>query len=368
MPKRSGPGSCSSTCSRTLNDYNARVAQLVKQGTDREQVWEEVGASLLGRINTVLENAHLDPTLSTTDRASFEAVASDGARYPISEMSDGEKSALLLAAEVMTVPHGSILIVDEPERHLHRLISASLIEAIATDRPDCHFLVLTHDLDLAASLPRNSTTLAVLARMARADRQPGGWDLRVIDPGDDIPESARRAILGGRRRILFLEGERHSLDLRLYQVLFPNCTLMPVGGCDQVVRAVGGLVASEAHHWAQGRGIVDGDGRGAAERSALEAKGVLALAVDEVESLYYCEVVRRAVADRQAQTLGRQTNELFDASTQRGLSAIRAGDTRHRLAASIAQKITYRSLFDDLPSRTDLAAGVDPIGSLPGGV
>ncbi|HVE46760.1 MAG TPA: AAA family ATPase [Acidimicrobiales bacterium] len=345
-----------------INDYNARVVELLKQGVQPEHIWDAVGISMLDRINSILGNAHLKVRLATTDRATFEAVTVDGCPgYPIQEMSDGEKSALLLSAEVMTVPSSSLVIIDEPERHLHRLISASLIEAIAAGRQDCHFVVLTHDLDLAASLPRSSTTLAVLAKTTWSNGLPVGWDLRILDPEDDIPESARCAILGGRRRVPFLEGEAHSLDLRLYEVLFDEWTLMPVGGCDQVIRAVHGLLTSETHHWVHGRGIVDGDGRDAAERANLAVNGILALAVSEVESLYYSEIVRRALAARQGETLGKEPTELLDDSTHRALAALSAGDTPNRLAASVAEKIVSRRLFDDLPTRAELATGVDPV-------
>ncbi len=346
-----------------INDDNGQVVDLVKQGKDIAEVRDAVDGSLLDRINAILTDAHLPITLTMTDRASFEAMAAPAdAPYPISEMSDGEKSALLLAAEVMTVPQGTIVIIDEPERHLHRMISAALIESIVADRPDCHFVVLTHDLDLASSLPRNATTLAVTLGTAWDEsRVPVGWDLRVLDATDDIPESVRVGILGGRHRLLFLEGERHSLDLRLYLALFPNWTLVPVGGCDQVIRAVGGLRSSRSHHWVHGCGVVDGDGRNATERETLATKGILSLPVDEVESLYYSDVVRRALAERQAETLGRSPAEVSSNATAMALEAIAAGDTGRRLAASVAEKVVARTICDRSPSRQEIASGVDPI-------
>ncbi len=345
-----------------INDYNGRFVERVKQGETAEDVAAELGVSLLDRINEILRRSHLGVTLRLTQQASFEAIGGPSANaFPISEMSDGEKSALLLAAEVMTVPRSCIVIVDEPERHLHRLISASLIEAIAADRPDCHFVVLTHDLELAAALPRSSTTLAVLSAVAWDDTTPVGWDTAPLSREEAIPESARRAILGGRRSVLFLEGQRHSLDERLFQLLFPEWTLTPVGSCEQVIRAVSGLADSDAHHWVQGRGIVDRDGRTETECTALAAKGILALGVCEVESLYYCEDVRRAVALRQADTLGKPVGELVDEATRCALSALRSGDTPTRLAASVAEKVLARMLLEGRPTRTQLAEGVDPV-------
>jgi hypothetical protein len=84
-----------------------------------------------------------------------------------------------------------------------------------------------------------------------------GWELFPVETSAEIPESARLAILGGRRDLLFIEGDRHSLDLRLYKPLFPNWTLFPVGGCDEVLRAVSGLRTSQSHHWLNVCGVVD---------------------------------------------------------------------------------------------------------------
>jgi hypothetical protein len=43
-----------------------------------------------------------------------------GEPYSIAELSDGERNALLIAATVLTVKPGTLLLIDELERHLHR--------------------------------------------------------------------------------------------------------------------------------------------------------------------------------------------------------------------------------------------------------
>jgi hypothetical protein len=343
-----------------VNERNSRVVQLVDEGATLEEIRARVEPSLLDRINRILHRASLEVLVVLTDKGGFDA---DNpirqTRYPISQMSDGEKSALLLAAEVMAAPAGVVQIVDEPERHLHRSISAGLIEAIVAERPDCHFIVLTHDLDLAASLSPTSTTLAVLGGCTWSGDQPDGWDLHFVDQDAVLPEATRRAILGGRRQILFLEGEPHSLDLRLYSILFPDWTLMPAGGCEQVIRAVAGLFASGPHHWIDPGGIVDGDGRSEQEKAALFAKGVLSLPVHEVESLYYSHEVMTAVAHSQAHDLEKSGAELLDGATARALAAIASAGTPERLAATVAETVVQRTVLEGLPDRGALAEGAD---------
>ena len=340
-----------------VNERNARVAAMVDQGTV-PPIGESVEPSLLTQVNRILQDAHLDVELALTSQATFDAVSiTRSVRYPISQMSDGEKSALLLAAEVMVGPEGCVQIIDEPERHLHRSISAGLIEAILSERSDCHFVVLTHDLDLASNLPRDSTKLEVLSGCSWSGASAVGWDLREVDPSSHLPDSARRAILGGRKKILFLEGESHSLDVGLYSILYPGWHLSPVGGCEQVIRSVTGLGASDEHHWIHPRGIVDGDGRTGEEKAALSAKGVLALQVQEVESLYYCKQVLERLATQQAIALDRSAQELLDAATAGALRALNAADTAQRLAAAVSVAIVRRSALERLPDVSAIASG-----------
>ncbi len=277
-------------------------------------------------------------------------------RYPISQMSDGEKSALLLAAEVLTASPASVLIIDEPERHLHRRISAPLIEAVIAARSDCHFVVLTHDLELAGTLPKHQTTVVSVSEMSWDGDQPVGWDAHVVDPSLGLPEAARRAVLGGRRELLFVEGDVASRDVRLLSLLFPEWSLVPAGGCDQVIRSVTGLSASADHHWVRASGLVDGDGRSAEERQALLARGVLALPVSEVESLYYSPDVIDAVAQSQGERLERVPEELASVAKERALEAIASGDATTRLAAAVSEEIVRRSVHAALPDRSTIAA------------
>jgi hypothetical protein len=289
-----------------------------------------------------------------TDGQTLNAVNSmSGTEYPIFQMSDGEKSALLLAGEVPTTPAGSVYIIDEPERHLHRSISAGLVEAIIADRPDSHFVVLTHDLELAAALGGPGGRVYSLTRCTWRGQDADGWELFPVEASAEIPEAARLAILGGRRELLFIEGEMHSLDHRLYKLLFPNWTVFPAGGCDQVIRAVTGLRTSQSHHWLNVRGVVDGDGRTEAEKSALRVRGILALPVSEVENLYYSGAVIKAVGARQAEAVDESAEALTKQAQEAALQALRDHGAPGRLAAALALSASRRRALEELPTYID---------------
>jgi hypothetical protein len=186
-----------------------------------------------------------------------------------------------------------------------------------------------------------------------------GWQLFPANASAELPESARLAILGGRRELLFIEGEIHSLDMRLYKLLFPNWTLYPAGGCDQVIRAVTGLRTSKPHHWLSARGVVDGDGRNEEEKSSLHARGILALPFNEVENLYYSDVVMRAVAARQAESVDESADALTHQAAAAALRALGDDGTPERLATGLALSISRRRLVEAMP--TDVNATSESI-------
>lgn len=337
-----------------LNDENRRVAELYDSGASRDQVESQVGMRLLITLNQALMSAGLKIELHVTERQTFFVRNRDlQVDYPIFHMSDGEKSALLLAAEVLTAPPRSIIMIDEPERHLHRAISARLVEAIVTTRQECAFVVLTHDLDLASKLVSYSGATYSVAGVEWTAEDPSRWAIHKVEPDDSLPEEARKAILGGRQRVLFIEGKQGSLDLELYRLLFPDWQLVPVGGCDLVIRSVTGLRESEGHHWISPAGIVDRDGRSEEECNALKSRGIYPLPVSEIENFYYARQVIDSFIAKQALMLGVTSEEMFTNARQAILSELAIPGTLPRLARKLALDDIARSLVSHMPSNPE---------------
>ncbi|MFI7598656.1 AAA family ATPase [Actinoplanes sp. NPDC049681] len=346
----------------TINYRNSNLAALHDSGASHDEIAMQVEPSPLTLLNGILARSGLDIQLALTATSTFSVVKSNtGPEYPIFMMSDGEKSAVLLAAEVLSAEEGSILIIDEPERHVHRRISASLIAAVIASRPDCSFIVLTHDLELASALPASETQVYVLGTCKWLDTTPIGWSLARADLSETLPEAARREILGGRRQILFVEGERQSLDVSLYRILFPDWTPTPSGSCDHVIRSVTGLTSNENLHWVHAKGIVDGDGRSTDEIRTLANKGILVLPVSEIESLYYGSEAIEAMAEQQSAALGVPKDDMVRKATEDALASVRQSGIPEHLAASIAVKEIGRKVFDGLPDKNGLIGGIDPI-------
>jgi ABC-type cobalamin/Fe3+-siderophores transport system ATPase subunit len=106
--------------------------------------------SPLLKANRILKNAsfRFELAIHPSEEFLFEIKKNTGEVYTFLDLSDGEKNAIQLMAEVLTAPTECLILIDEPEKHLHRSISAPLLKSLFEERSDCTFIVATHDLQL----------------------------------------------------------------------------------------------------------------------------------------------------------------------------------------------------------------------------
>ena len=103
--------------------------------------------------------SNLQIEISLEDGQKVVARKYGGASYSLAELSDGERNAFLIASEVLTAKAGTLVIIDEPERHLHRSIISPLLKMLFDKRRDCAFIISTHEFMLPVETPEASTLL-----------------------------------------------------------------------------------------------------------------------------------------------------------------------------------------------------------------
>ena len=299
--------------------------------------------------------APLTVSLHNEDDVEIVARHGDGAPFGIDRMSDGERNAAIIAATVLTVKAGTILLVDEPERHLHRSIIVPFLSALFERRRDCPFVVSTHEVALTLSNP-GARVLVTRSCTWNGDA-PRAWDAELLDNNVDLPEDLKLAVLGGRRRILFVEGTPSSLDLPVYSAIFPGLDIAPMRNCVEVQRAVAGLRATAGYHHVEALGLIDRDARSDADVDALAAQAVYALDVCSVESLYYCSDAIGAVARRQAESLGLDPEPMIQSATRAALGVLEQADTAARMAARRCEARVRDSIVRQMPTWKEIQAG-----------
>jgi hypothetical protein len=219
-----------------------------------------------------------------------------GSEYRGAEMSDGERVVIYLLAQCLCMPERAVVIIDEPEIHLHRSIMKRLWDAIEQARADCLFVYITHDLDFAAS--RYGAFKLWVKQFDGASQ----WIWEESPSIDGFPEALKLELLGSRKPILFVEGENGSLDELIYSVVYPDWFIVPRGGCSKIIESVRGLRANPSLHTLHTAGIIDRDYRSEHELAALVADNVHGLAVAEIESLLCIEEFIRAVSESLARS------------------------------------------------------------------
>lgn len=211
--------------------------------------------------------------------------------YNASEMSDGERVVFYLIGQCLAAPENGIIIIDEPELHLHKSIQTNLWHQVEQTRPDCLFVYLTHDIDFAAS-HQHATKIWVKGFSGST------WQWESIEPIEGIPDGLMLGILGSRRSVVFVEGENGSKDVALYRALYPQLLVVPRGSCTQVVDATKALRGLPQFHYLNVSGIVDRDRRADEEITALAKHRVVVLEVAEVENLFCVPEILNLVASR----------------------------------------------------------------------
>lgn len=293
------------------------------------RVFDQLNALLAkGRLSVSIENSEGE-TIITHNKAT-------GTSYSIAQMSDGERNAVIIAANVLTVKPGTVLLIDEPERHLHRAIIEPFLSALFAERPDCPFVISTHEVALPLANP--GARVIVTYSCQWNGEQPSAWDAKILEPDTELPEDLKRAILGARKAMLFVEGQPQSLDQRLYSALFPDIAVIATGSYNDVIQAVRGIRQTESRHDIKAFGLIDRDDRGKAEVQKLAGERIYALDAYSVESLYYCSSAIEAVAQRQGINYAIDADGMANEAKRKALNSL----TQEGIAASMAERLCIR--------------------------
>lgn len=226
--------------------------------------------------NGLIEHRQLD-----CDENNLLKIKYEDTSYDAHEMSDGERVIIYHTGRVLLAPKNSLIIVDEPEIHLHKTIANKLWDDLEARRKDCTFIYFTHDLDFASSRIAQKGWI-------KEFKYPNNWHIELIEE-NVIPEELQLKLVGSRKKILFCEGDtQNSIDKFVFEILFPDYTIQPVESCKTVIaytRAFNKLenVPIKAY------GLIDRDFRNEEQLKKLEKESIYSYSVAEVESLFLIE-------------------------------------------------------------------------------
>lgn len=222
--------------------------------------------------------------------AKVTAIVGDNIRYDGQKMSDGERVAIYLICQCLLAPDGTTIIIDEPEIHLHRSIMYRLwnhLEKYCTAKA---LVYITHDIDFAASR-KESVKIWV-----KSYNGSNLWKITPLPSSETIPDLMME-VLGNRKPVLFVEGERGSYDNQLYPAIYEEFTVIPSHSCRNVIELTKAFNEESIRtlHNYKVCGLIDRDYMTEEEIQSYREHGIYTLDVAEVENLYLAEDVVRVL-------------------------------------------------------------------------
>jgi hypothetical protein len=258
-----------------------------------------------------------------------------GVPYKGSNLSDGERSIFYYLGQCLSVPPEYLIIVDEPESHIHKAILSDLWDSIEAVRPDCAFVYITHDLDFATNRKLSDK---YFLRSFKAS--PIQWDIEKQPADTGIAEIVLNEIVGSRKPILFIEGEKHSLDSEIYVVMYPDFKIFPMGSCENVIRSASAYNNTGSLHRYSVSGIVDRDGLEEGDEDYLKKRNIHVSSVNEIENIFALPKIFKALADHFIPEKADEANKLLaDYVLSMAASNIEENCARHA-ARSVDRKIS----------------------------
>ena len=348
------------TMCELINAENKRareIANLFDERKINEVDPDSYAQAPISEINDLFCQSNISISLKIQDGERLMASKENGPEYSAAGLSDGERNALLIAGDILTAPEGELIIIDEPERHLHRSIIAPLLGQLFKRRADCGFVISTHDHDLPLEFEKARTLLLRSCKFneAQNESQVETWEADELSTNAPIDDVIKRDLLGARRKILFIEGTESSLDKPLYSLIFPMVSVIPKGTCRDVEQAVLGCRAGEGLHWLRAFGIADGDGFTEDQVKAKREQGIYTLPLYSVEAIYYHPKVMEWIAKRQHELNGKDAGLLYQSALKAAIKAI--APHVERLAKNVSKKIIRKLIIDQIPNDNVLLSG-----------
>ncbi len=274
------------------DDFNQMIEIVFRDYTD-ESVTALNNGKKLDEINRRLDvifniwnSIFLDKKLLYKDKKIKVQVVEEEIFYDIENLSDGERSALYVLIKVILSDSSPTIIIDEPETFLNPSILNQLFDECEKIKNESSFIYFSHDLEFVTTRKDNSIF------WIKEYKYPHKWSILPIDH-ENLPEELIVKVVGAKKqKILFVESENNK-DAQLYQLIYPNFKVWPVGGCENVINYTKAFNSRTEKFNKDYFGLIDRDLKSDAQVASLKQDKVFCLPVAVYENLFLSyEVVK----------------------------------------------------------------------------
>lgn len=171
----------------------------------------------------------------------FQYRDSSGSTLPFNSLSSGEQEVVKVLFDIARKDiKDSVIIVDEPELHLHPTLTFKLIETLKSVGDHSNqFIFLTHSADLISTYYSTGNVYFIDSEQGGANQAHRLSDLNHSHKEivDLIGENLGLFAVG--KKLVFVEGEDSSIDRLVYHALaqkyLPEAKVIPVGSVENLI-------------------------------------------------------------------------------------------------------------------------------------
>lgn len=184
---------------------------------------------------------------ATAEDLSLKVQLPTGDVLPFQDLSSGEKEVFfILSFFLRNDISDSIIIIDEPELHLHPELARKLLHLMREIKPENQIWCATHSADLIDEAGRERTFyLRASADRKKAECMPATEEGSEIQILRDL--FGYSGYVGISRKVVFSEGRDSSADRRTFANVLPGLSkeikIIPVGSWENLYRLNGAILA-----------------------------------------------------------------------------------------------------------------------------
>ena len=261
--------------------------------------------TVLEATNRVLRRAGLHYQVSRSQGGTYEVEGPP--TRGIDTLSDGERAALQMTLAVLNRADGTLIALDEPDKHLSADTARDMISALREERKNSCFILATHS-DVEWDIREGDQVYEV--RGVTWEGSEATWDIEKMSQEASIGKLAG-VIRRDQRPTVLVEGTEGSLDRAMYETLLPNWRVIPRGSGTTVKGDVDRINETADVHGCDVRGIVDGDGRPEMGAWLGKAQGTWVLPVISIENVYWSQIALSPVIEALARLRGEDAESML---------------------------------------------------------
>ena len=177
---------------------------------------------------------------ASAEDLSIKVRLSNGVVLPFQDLSSGEKEVFfILSFFLRNDISDSIIIIDEPELHLHPEFARKLLQTMRTIKPKNQIWCATHSAELIEEAGRERTFyLRMDEERQRAECMPAVNEEAEIRALRDL--FGYSGYVGISKKVVFVEGQYSSADRRTFSNVVPDISqevkIIPVGTSENLYR------------------------------------------------------------------------------------------------------------------------------------